>query len=79
MVLSSKLWIDELVKSILKVDNIKDAGKEIRKALLKVDFGLANTFCDSDELKTSGIATEIPDEMLTFSSTYLNINKCLLL
>lgn len=59
-----------------KVDNTKAAAKEIRYALQK-DFGLANKLCDLTELKTSWMATEMPDEMLTFVS--LNINKGLLL
>lgn len=48
-------------------------------ALQKVDFGLANKFYDSDELKTSWMATEMSDEILTFFSAFLNINKSLLL
>lgn len=79
MVFSSKLGIDEIVKRMWKVDNIKAGAKEIREALQKVDFGLAHKSCDSDELKTSWMATEMPDEMLTFMSAFLDINKGLVL
>lgn len=65
IVFSSKLVINEIVKRMREVDKIKDAAKEIREALQKVEFGLVNK-CDSDELNTSWMATEIPDEMLTF-------------
>ncbi|KAG8196934.1 hypothetical protein JTE90_027637 [Oedothorax gibbosus] len=79
MVFSSKLDINEIIERMRKVDNIKTAAKEIREALQKVDFGLTNKFCDSDELITSWMTTEMPDEMLTILSTLLNINKGFLL
>ncbi|KAG8177891.1 hypothetical protein JTE90_001722 [Oedothorax gibbosus] len=79
MVFSLKLDINEIIERMRKVDNIKTAAKEIREALQKVDFGLTNKFFDSDELNTSWMTTEMPDEMLTFLSTLLNINKGFLL
>lgn len=78
IVFSSKLGIDKIVKRTLKVDNIKATSKEITDVLQK-DYGLANKLCDLDELKMLWMATEMPDEMLTFLSEFLNINKGLLL
>ena len=56
------------------MDNIKSAAKAIREALLKVDFGLKDKFCDSEELKHSWSTTRMADELISFF-LYCSISK----
>ena len=51
----------------------------IREKLLKVDFGLQDKCCDSEERKESWRRTNIPDELLAFFSELFNIRKTTLL
>ena len=57
------------------MDNIKSAAKTIREALVKIDFGLQDKFCDAKELKHSLSTTRMPDELTSFFSALLNIEK----
>ena len=59
------------------MDVLKEAGESLRKPMKKVDFGLDDSFCDSESLKKSWKITHIPDEWLTFYSSLFGIRKML--
>ena len=40
----------------------------MRKALLKLDFGLQDKFCDAEELKHLWFTTRMSDELISFFS-----------
>ena len=50
------------------MDSIKRAAKVMRKALLKLDFGLQDKFCDAEELKHLWFTTRMSDELISFFS-----------
>ena len=52
-VVSSAVNVEDVVNSIRNLDVVKTAGTEIRKALLGINYGLDNKFCDTQKLKKS--------------------------
>lgn len=79
LVFSSDLSRDDLARVIRSRNTVRDAGDILRKALLKVDFGLQDKFCDSENLETSWTGTKIPDALLTFFSSLFGVRKALLM
>ena len=61
------------------MDNIKRTVKTLREALLKVDFGSHDKFCDAEELKQSWFTKRMPVELVSFFSVLVNIKKTTLL
>ena len=61
------------------MDNRKTAVKAIREALLMVDFGLQDKFCDAEELKHPWSTTRMTDELIFFFSVFFNIKETTLL
>ena len=79
MVFSSEINITDVVNIVRYLDSIKSAAKAIREALLKVDFGLEDKFCDAEELRHSWCTTRMLDELISFFSVMFNIKKTTLL
>ena len=75
-VFSSSASISDITNILRSTDNVKTAASEIRKALLDVDFGLDDKFCDDQE--TLG-KQHVPDTLLSFFATLFNKNKTSLL
>ena len=67
------------MNSLRSLDHVKTAASDIRKALLNVDFGLDNKFCDSNELRSAWNNTTIPDALLSFFAELFNINRASLM
>ena len=65
-VFSSSVSVEDVVKSPRSLNAVKTAALEIRNALLKVDFGLDDRFCNAQELKDSLQNTKVPDVLLSF-------------
>ena len=57
------------------MDSIKKAAKVMREALLKLDVGLQDKFCDAEELKHLWFTTRMPDELISFFSVSVKIKK----
>ena len=77
-VFSSDVSLQDVVKILRSLDTTKEVANKIRKCLLKMDFGLNNSFCDAEELKHSWRNTAMPDELITFFSTLFNVNQAIL-
>ena len=54
---------------------LQEAAQSLRKAMKNVDYGLDDSFCDSESLKKSWEGTGIPDEWLTFYSSLFGIRR----
>ena len=66
----------ELLALKIKNQNIMaEAGKMVRAELLKVNFGLQDSFCDKNDLKRSWEETTMPDCLMTFFGALFNIPK----
>ena len=52
-----------------------EAGIQLRKAIQRVDFGLQDSFCDSQDLQDSWENTMMPESLLTFFSALFHIPK----
>ena len=52
-VYSSSASVNDTINKLRSLDFVKVAGGHIRKALLNVDFGLEDRFCDAHELRES--------------------------
>jgi hypothetical protein len=77
-VFSSDVSIEDVVKILRSLDATKEVASKIRKCLLKMDFGLNDSFCDAEELKHSWKNTVMPDQLVTFFSTLFNVNEAIL-
>ena len=74
-VFSSNVGIEDILNSLRSLDSIKSAALDIRRALLDVDFGLNDKFCDADELKDSWKNPQVLEVLLSFFATLFNIKK----
>ena len=74
-VFSSTVGIEDVINSLRSLNNIKSGALDIRRALLDVDFGLNDKFCDADELKDSWKNIQVPEVLLSFFATLFNIKK----
>ena len=72
---SSQITPGDLLTKLKNQDIMREAGLQLRKDLKVVDFGLEDSFCDSNDLKESWERTRMPDSMLTFFSALYNIPK----
>ena len=63
---SSSLDITNVINTLRSLDSIESAAQTIRSKLLNVDFGVQDTFFNSEELKLAWRKTKIPDEVLAF-------------
>ena len=70
---SSEIELQDNVKTTRSLGNIKTAAATIRQSLLDLDFGLDDKFCDAEELKEAWRKEVMPDVLLTFFSTLLNL------
>ena len=73
MVFSSEIKLQDIVKKMCSLDNIKTAAATIRQSLLDLDFGFGDKFCDAEELKEAWRKKVMPDVLLTFFSTLSNL------
>ena len=73
MVSSSEIELQDIVKKIRSLDNIKTAAATIRQSRLDLDFGLDDKLCDAEELKEARRKKVMPDVLLTFFSTLFNL------
>ena len=78
-VCSSSVSVNDSINKLRSLDCVKVAKEHIRKALLNVDFGLEDKFCDAQELRGSWSNTQIPDALLTFFASLFNINRTILM
>ena len=69
MVSSSEIELQDIVKKMRSLDNIKTAAATIRQSLLDYDFGLDDKFCDAGEMKEASRKV-MPDVLLTFSTLF---------
>ena len=72
---SSTITAANIAVKLKNQDILKEAASQIREALLKVDFGLQDSFCDSNDLRESWETTPIPDCLLTFYSVLYSVPK----
>ena len=72
---SSNISVAEIALRLKNQDILKEAASKIREDLLKVDFGLGDSFCDSFDLQESWEKTRMPESLLTFLSVLYNIPK----
>ena len=70
MVFSSEIELQDIVKKMRSLDNIKTAAATIRQSLSNLDFGLDDKFCDAEELKEASRKKVMPDVLSTFSSLF---------
>ena len=75
LVFSSKISVSDVVNTIRSTDISRTAGLEIRKALMTLEFGLENKFCDAQELEYAWENTSIPDTVITFLAALFNIKR----
>ena len=54
---------------------VKEAASKLRIALLGVNFGQEDKFCDAEELMTSWKSTKMPDDLVPFFCQLTNANK----
>ena len=59
-VFSSSVDIKDVINTFRSINKIKSAAKIIRQALLQIDFGHQDKFCDAEELKFAWKHTKIP-------------------
>ena len=58
---------------------IKAAEEQIRKVLFSVDLGLEDKFCNAQKLRDSWSNTQLPDVLLTYLSSLVNIDQTILM
>ena len=75
IVYSSTVTSSAILAKLSHLNIAKQAGKMIRDALKKVDFGLQDSFCDSDDLNDSWNQTRMPECLIEFFTTVLNTRK----
>jgi hypothetical protein len=63
---SSDINAADLAIKLKNQDIMREAGTKLREALMDVDFGLQDSFCDSTDLKTSWERTMMPAFLVTF-------------
>ena len=75
MFFSSEISASELAIKLKNQNILREAGIQLREALLNVDFGLQDSFCDSTDLKESWENSKMPSPLLTFFSALFNTPK----
>ena len=65
----------DLAIKLTNQDVMREAGAKLREALIDVDFGLQDSFCDSTDLKASWERTMMPAPLLTFLSALFKVPK----
>ena len=75
LVFSLKISVSDVVNTIRSTDISRTDGLEIRKALMTLEFGLENKFCDAQELENAWENTSIPDTVITFLAALFNIKR----
>ncbi len=73
--LSSLISAAELATKLKNQDIMKDAGRMLREALMDIDFGLQDSFCDSNDLKASWERVMMPAPLLTLLSALFKVPK----
>ena len=63
----------DLASKIKNLDILRESGTLLRELLQDVDFGLDDKFCDDEEIKNSWENTHMPEGLLTFFSSLVNI------
>ena len=61
---SSDITVSDIAKHMKNQNVLQHAGTILREAFKKVDFGLADRFCDGAELKNSWENTHMPEPLL---------------
>ena len=74
-IFSSSVSVSDITNVLRSTDCVQNAARDIRKALLTVDFGLEGKFGDEHELKDAWKNTDIPDIVLSFFATLFNKSK----
>ena len=75
LVCSSSITVNDAINLLRNTNVVKEAASKLCHALLKIDFGIDEKFCDSEELKTSWQTTRMPDDLITFLCELNNTNK----
>lgn len=72
---SSDINAADLAIKLKNQDIMREAGTKLREALMDVDFGLQDSFCDSNDLKASWKRTMMPAPLLTFLAVLFKVPK----
>ena len=72
---SSTVTSSAILAKLNHLNIAKQAGKMIRMALKQVDFGLQDSFCDSNDLNDSWDQTRMPECLIEFFTSLLNMRK----
>ena len=72
---SSDINATDLAIKLKNQDIMRGAGTKLREALIDVDFGLQDSFCDSTDLKASWEKTMMPAPVLTFLAALFKVPK----
>ena len=71
----SNIETHEIIAKIQNYNSAKNIGIELRNKLLEVDFGLGDSFCDSNDLNESWLSTHMPEALIEFFAGFLNMKK----
>ena len=66
LVCSPSIIVNDAINLLRNTNVVKEAASKLRHALLNIDFGIDDKFCDSEELKTSWQTIRMPDDLITF-------------
>ena len=66
---------ESMIARFQVLDEVADTGKLLRERLKEVVFDLDDKFCDQDDLSNALFATRIPETVLTFLCSLLNLKK----
>lgn len=75
MCFSSDNSIEDITAKMRNMNVVRSCGNTLRKAFWKVDFKLADKFCEGHDLKESQGRTKLPDELLIFSASLFGLNR----
>ena len=73
IIFSSKIKPTDLALKIRNQNIMQECGKTLRHILMKVDFGLQDSFCDSADLRASWENTLMPPPLTTFLAALFNV------
>ena len=79
LVFSVDVTLDDVAKCLRNRNACQTAGEILSEAFDKVDFNLADKFCDANEIRQSWLNTCMPDDFLTLLSALFKIPRSRLL
>ena len=66
---------ENMIARFQVLDEVADTGKLLRERLKEVSFNLDDGFCDVEDLSKSLFSTRIPETVLTFLCSLMNLKK----